>query len=84
MEEEKTYISQLKDQLDKSQSAGKRHKQNLEVAEDEASNLKMQRRRLQRDLEETTEQKDTIERELQMLRTKLNRYVLPLTLTPHF
>ncbi|VDD75593.1 unnamed protein product [Mesocestoides corti] len=65
----------MKDQLEKSQSACKRSKQNLEAAEDEASNLKTQRRRLQRDLEETTEQKEAIERELQMLRAKLNRGV---------
>ena len=66
-------MAQLKDQLEKSQTSCKRFKQNLEAMEDEASNLRTQKRRIQRDLEETTEQKDSFERELQMLRTKLNR-----------
>lgn len=66
---------QLKDQLEKTQTACKRNKQNLEAMEDEASNLRTQKRRIQRDLEETTEQKEAAERELQMLRAKLNRYV---------
>nr|CDS26132.2 myosin heavy chain non muscle [Hymenolepis microstoma] len=73
LEEEKAYVAQLKDQLDKTQTACKRNKQNLEAMEDEASNLRTQKRRIQRDLEETTEQKEAFERELQMLRTKLNR-----------
>ena len=64
---------QLKDQLEKSQATYKRTKQSLAEVEDEASNLRTQKRRIQRDLEETTEQKESFERELQMLRTKLNR-----------
>lgn len=75
LEEEKAYVTQLKDQLDKTQTACKRIKQNLEAMEDEASNLRTQKRRIQRDLEETTEQKEAIERELQMIRSKLNRGV---------
>lgn len=73
LEEEKAYVAQLKDQLEKTQTACKRSKQNLEAMEDEASNLRTQKRRIQRDLEETTEQKENVERELQMLRAKLNR-----------
>ncbi|KAL5967023.1 Myosin-11 [Taenia solium] len=73
LEEEKAYVVQLKDQLEKTQTACKRNKQNLEAMEDEASNLRTQKRRIQRDLEETTEQKEAVERELQMLRAKLNR-----------
>ncbi|KAM7532769.1 hypothetical protein Aperf_G00000129579 [Anoplocephala perfoliata] len=75
LEEEKAYVAQMKDQLDKTQIACKRYKQNLEAMEDESSNLRAQKRRVQRDLEETTEHKETLERELQMLRSKLNRGV---------
>lgn len=75
LEEEKAYVAQMKDQLDKTQIACKRYKQNLEAMEDESSNLRTQKRRIQRDLEEINEHKETLERELQMLRSKLNRYV---------
>nr|VZI31230.1 unnamed protein product [Spirometra erinaceieuropaei] len=73
LDEEKLSSTQMKEQMEKAQSAAKRFKGTMESMEDEINQLKSQRRRLQRDLEEITEQKETSERELLTLRSKINR-----------
>ncbi|VDN12200.1 unnamed protein product [Dibothriocephalus latus] len=73
LDEEKLSSTQMKEQVEKAQSAAKRFKGAMESMEDEINQLKSQRRRLQRDLEEITEQKETSERELLTLRSKINR-----------
>ncbi|VEL14008.1 unnamed protein product [Protopolystoma xenopodis] len=72
IEEERRSTDQLKDQLDKTQNSIKRNKREMDALEEENSNLKAYRRRLQRDLDEATEAREAAERDLATLR-KLSR-----------
>ncbi|KAG5443779.1 Myosin heavy chain, non-muscle [Clonorchis sinensis] len=72
IEEEKRSSQLSKDSYEKAQNSLKRIKREIETLEEENAQLKTQRRRLQRDLEEAAEARRIAERDLQNLR-KLHR-----------
>ncbi|KAF6780472.1 hypothetical protein AHF37_00056 [Paragonimus kellicotti] len=71
-EEEKRGAALARESYEKAQNSLKRIKREIETLEEENAQLKTQRRRLQRDLEEATEARRIVERDLQNLR-KLHR-----------
>ncbi|CAH8469517.1 unnamed protein product [Dicrocoelium dendriticum] len=79
-EEEKRAAEVARESYDKAQNSLKRFKREIETLEEENAQLKVQRRRLQHDLDEAAEAKRIIERDLLNLR-KLHRGG-PRTLRP--
>uniref|UniRef100_A0A7N6AMQ9 Myosin, heavy chain 11b, smooth muscle n=1 Tax=Anabas testudineus TaxID=64144 RepID=A0A7N6AMQ9_ANATE len=73
MEEERKQAQQYKDQAEKGNVRVKQLKHQLEEAEEEAQRVAAARRKLQRELDETTEANDTLNREVASLRSKLRR-----------
>uniref|UniRef100_A0A7N6BGK7 Myosin, heavy chain 11b, smooth muscle n=1 Tax=Anabas testudineus TaxID=64144 RepID=A0A7N6BGK7_ANATE len=71
MEEERKQAQQYKDQAEKGNVRVKQLKHQLEEAEEEAQRVAAARRKLQRELDETTEANDTLNREVASLRSKL-------------
>ncbi|KAM7387492.1 hypothetical protein PAMA_009893 [Pampus argenteus] len=76
VEDERKQAQQYKDQVDKGNLRVKQLKHQLEEAEEEAQRMAGARRKLQRELEESAETNDALNREVSSLRSKL-RY--PLT-----
>uniref|UniRef100_A0A7N6ANJ3 Myosin, heavy chain 11b, smooth muscle n=1 Tax=Anabas testudineus TaxID=64144 RepID=A0A7N6ANJ3_ANATE len=72
MEEERKQAQQYKDQAEKGNVRVKQLKHQLEEAEEEAQRVAAARRKLQRELDETTEANDTLNREVASLRSKLS------------
>ncbi|CAK6978097.1 myosin-11-like [Scomber scombrus] len=73
MEDERKQAQQYKDQAEKSSLRVKQLKLQLEEAEEEAQRMAAGRRKLQRELDESSEGNEALNREVSSLRSKLRR-----------
>ncbi|XP_051797434.1 myosin-11-like [Acanthochromis polyacanthus] len=73
MEDERKQAQQYKDQAEKSNIRVKQLKHQLEEAEEEAQRVVAARRKLQRELDESTEANDALNRDVASLKSKLRR-----------
>uniref|UniRef100_H2SH47 Myosin, heavy chain 9a, non-muscle n=1 Tax=Takifugu rubripes TaxID=31033 RepID=H2SH47_TAKRU len=79
VEDERRNTEQYKDQADKLNSRTRQLKRQLEEAEEEVTRANAYRRKLQRELEDANETQDTMNREVNILKSKLRRD-LPFTI----
>uniref|UniRef100_W5LI11 Myosin, heavy chain 14, non-muscle n=1 Tax=Astyanax mexicanus TaxID=7994 RepID=W5LI11_ASTMX len=79
VEDERRHADQYREQLDKSMGRLRQLKRQLEEVEEENSRTNAQRRKLQRELEEMGDSMQSMNRELNALRSQLRRAPLPLS-----
>ncbi|XP_051721635.1 myosin-10 isoform X7 [Ctenopharyngodon idella] len=80
VEDERRHADQYREQLDKSMGRLRQLKRQLEEVEEENSRSNAQRRKLQRELEEMSDGMQSMNRELNTLRSQLRRAPLPISM----
>ncbi|KAK7157386.1 hypothetical protein R3I93_008770 [Phoxinus phoxinus] len=80
VEDERRHADQYREQLDKSMGRLRQLKRQLEEVEEENSRSNAQRRKLQREMEEMSDGMQSMNRELNTLRSQLRRAPLPLSM----
>uniref|UniRef100_A0A673G0M2 Myosin-10-like n=1 Tax=Sinocyclocheilus rhinocerous TaxID=307959 RepID=A0A673G0M2_9TELE len=80
VEDERRHADQYREQLDKSMGRLRQLKRQLEEVEEENSRSNAQRRKLQRELEEMSDSMQSMNRELNTLRSQVRRAPLPISM----
>ncbi|XP_077065198.1 uncharacterized protein myh14 isoform X8 [Siphateles boraxobius] len=80
VEDERRHADQYREQLDKSMGRLRQLKRQLEEVEEENSRSNAQRRKLQREMEEMSDGMQSMNRELNTLRSQLRRAPLPISM----